>query len=156
MLLSYATQAAVYEPEQQPRKIFRTREMWSEGSEVNEVSKYKFNSGSDKALTKCKQPHVWKPRLESRDLSESRHTVKNPLGQNALPTSAHHAATSPHRCLSLQKISRRKCRHRQYHSPSSTVASSSSTVSIGISTGRSFCIRCHLTADLARKKHARP
>ena len=79
----------------------------------------------DKTLAKCKQPHVKKPRLECRDLSESRndhaHTVKknSPLRQIALPMSAHHVATNHH--VVSPEISRHTRRHHQYQSPPSTI-----------------------------------
>ena len=41
-------------------------------SEVNEATRYISSSGADKALAKRKRPHVQKPRLEYKDLSESR------------------------------------------------------------------------------------
>ena len=110
-LLSYTTKADLYEPEQQPRHARNVERT----SEVNEASRHISSSGADKALAKCKQPCVLKPRLECRDLSESRdgraHNVKknSPLDQIALPMSA------DHRCCLSREVRRRKRRHHQYH-----------------------------------------
>ena len=87
-------------------------------SEANDASRYIFSSGAGKALAKCKQPQVLKPRMEHRGLSESRNgRVFNRI---AWPMRVHLVATNRHRCLS-PKINRHKRRHHQYQNPPPTI-----------------------------------